>query len=109
LDGRSEHWRREPLPAAAFVVAGSRAGRLAGLRCEVGFADYLHAERAAGLVRIIDADCGEEQVSEDAGRQEQAGVDADAVTRGVWYPRVPGAAPSRSSVPAASTPNRSNP
>src|SRR2546430_2923740 len=76
LNGHSEPCRREPLPAAAFVVAGSPAGRLASLRCEVAFVDYLHAERAAGLVRIIDTDHGEEQVIGDADRQEQVGVDA---------------------------------
>ena len=41
-----------------------------GLQHEVVLADYLHAERAAGLARIVDADHGEEQVIGDTDRQK---------------------------------------
>ena len=72
---QNECCRREPLPAAA-VVAGPSASQMAVLQREVALADYLHAERAAGPARIVDADHGEEQVIRDTDRQEQVGVDA---------------------------------
>jgi MFS family permease len=51
------------------AVAGS-----AGLQREVALMDHLDAQRAAGLVRIVDADHGEEQVIGDADRQQQVDV-----------------------------------
>ena len=55
--------------AVSLVVEDRRVTRWRGSQQhEVALADYLHAERAAGLVRIVDADHGEEQVIGDADR-----------------------------------------
>src|SRR5207245_9554249 len=64
--------------ARPLRMPGGRLGGWRGLQHEVVLADYLHAEYAAGLVRIVDADHGEEQVIGDADRHQQVGVDAGA-------------------------------
>ena len=92
-------------------LPGRRLGRWRGLQHEVALANHLHAERAAGLVRIVDADHGEEQVIGDADRHQQVSVDAGvgelaerggASTRLVFHPdgqrrtpRVPDASPGQ--------------
>jgi len=58
------------------MAARSPTGPGQALQHEVVLADNLHAERAAGFVRIIDADHGEEQVIGDADGHQQVRVDA---------------------------------